>query len=109
MAVEDTDYLSNTSGLSFQSVESKELEYMDLIQNQIRPFFPNFAASLSGQTPVEREMGRCAMVDFSQGLSQQTSFGNSGELRQYMLETSLSPAIGCQNQPKRRLFILEDL
>ncbi len=110
MAVEEVDHFSNISGLSFESVGSKELEYMNLIQNQIRPFFPNFAASLSRQTPVQREMGRCAVVDFSQGFSQRTSsFRNSVELRQYILETSLSPAIGHQNQPKRRLFILEDL
>ncbi|KAN0108770.1 hypothetical protein V8E51_008512 [Hyaloscypha variabilis] len=110
MAIEDVDHLSNPSEWSFQSVESEELEYMNLIQNQIRPFFPNFAASLSRQLPAEQEMGRCAVVDFRQGFSQRTSsFGNSVELRQYISETSLSPAIGYQNQPNRRLFILEDL
>jgi hypothetical protein len=83
---------------------------MGLIQNQIRPLFPNFAAALSRQSPVEREIGRCAVVEFNQGFAQRTSsFESSEELRHYLLKTSPSPAISSQSQPQRRLFILEDL
>ncbi|KAH8902478.1 hypothetical protein BR93DRAFT_886947 [Coniochaeta sp. PMI_546] len=90
---------------------TNELEYMGLIQNQLRPLFPNFAAALSRQTPVERENGRCAVVEFKQGSSQlPTWFGNSLELRRYLLSTpSPTTATGPSVQPKRRLFILEDL
>lgn len=104
------DHNSNTSGWPFHFVDNKELEYMGLIQNQIRPLFPNSAAAISRQSPAEREIGRCAVVEFSQEFPQQSSpFGNSEELRQYLLATSPSPAIGSHNEPKRRLFILEDL
>ncbi|PMD60955.1 uncharacterized protein K444DRAFT_612232 [Hyaloscypha bicolor E] len=104
------DHLSNTSGWPFHFVDNNEREYMGLIQNQIRPLFPNFAAALSRQSLVEREIGRCAVVEFNEGFNQRTSsFGNSAELRHYLLATSVSPATGCQKQPKRRLFILEDL
>jgi hypothetical protein len=104
------DHLSNSSGWSLHFVDKNELEYMGLIQNQIQPLFPTFAAALSKQSLVEREIGRCAVIEFNQGFVQQTtSFGNSVELRQYMLATSPSPAIRAQNQPRRRLFILEDL
>ena len=108
MAAEEMDHQSNISGWSFLA-DSNEREYMSLIENQIRPLFPNFAAAISRQSPVEREIGRCAVLEFSQRFAQQTSlFGNSVELRHYLL-ASPSPAISSQNQPRRRLFILEDL
>jgi hypothetical protein len=82
MAAEVIDRLSNTSGRPFHFVDNNELKYMGLIQNQIRPLFPNFAAALSSQSPVEREIGRCAVVEFNQGFTQRTSsFGNSVELQ----------------------------
>jgi hypothetical protein len=104
------DHLSNSSGWSFHLVDKNELEYMRLIQNQIQPLFPSFAAALSKQSSAEREIGRCAVVEFSQGFPQRiSSFGNSVELRRYLSATSPSPSIRCPNQPTRRLFILEDL
>jgi hypothetical protein len=110
MAEEEMDHLSNSSEWSFHFVDKKELEYMGLIQNQIQPLFPTFAAALAKQSPVEGEIGRCAVVEFNQGFAHRTSsFGNSVELRQYLLATSPSPAISSQNQPRRRLFVLEDL
>jgi CorA-like Mg2+ transporter protein len=110
MAAEEMDDLSNTSGWSFNFVDNNELEYMGLIQNKIQLLFPNFAAALSRQSSVEREIGRCAVVEFNQGFAQRTSsFGNSVELRHYLLATSRSPAFRSKNEPKRRLFILEDL
>jgi hypothetical protein len=109
MIAEKMDYSSNTSEWSFQFVDDKELEYMGLIQNQIQPLFPNFASAISGQSPVERELGRCAVVEFNQEFNQRTSsFKNSMELRHY-LTNSPSPATASQGQPRRRLFILEDL
>jgi hypothetical protein len=104
------DHLSNTSGWPVHFVDNNEREYMSLIQNQIRPFFPNFAPALSKQTLAEREIGRCAVVEFNEGFNQRTSsFANSAELRHYLFATSSSPAISCQKQIKRRLFVLEDL
>lgn len=83
---------------------------MDLIQNQIQPFFPNFSAALARQSIIERENGRCAVVEFNQEFGQRiSSFGSSVELRHYLLVTSPSPAVSSQHQPQRRLFILEDL
>jgi hypothetical protein len=94
MAAEVTDHLSNTSGWPFHFVDNNELKYMGLIQNQIRPLFPNFAAALSSRSPVEREIGRCAVVEFNQGFAQRTSsFGNLVELQHYLLATSPSLAI----------------
>ena len=76
------DHLSNSSEWSFHFVDKKELEYMGLIQNHIQPLFPTFAAALAKQSPVEGEIGRCAVVEFNQGSSQRTSsFGNSVELQ----------------------------
>jgi hypothetical protein len=63
MAEEEMDHLSNSSGWPFHSADKNELEYMGLIQNQIQPFFPTFAAALSKQSPVEREIGRCAVIE----------------------------------------------
>jgi len=109
MTAEKMDCPSNTSESPFHFVDDKELEYLGLIQNQIQPLFPNFAAALSGQSPAERELGRCAVVEFNQGFAQQTSsFKSSMELRHHLSNTA-SPAIPSQNQPRRRLFILEDL
>jgi hypothetical protein len=103
------DHFSKTSS-SFHLTDNNELAYMGLIQHQIQPFFPNFATALSNQTPVQREIGRCAVVEWNQGFAQQpTSFRNSVDLRHYMLATPPSPAIGSKPQPRRRLFILEDL
>jgi hypothetical protein len=109
MTAEKMDCSSNTSESSFHFVDDKELEYMGLIQNQIQPLFPSFAAALLRQSPAERELGRCAVVEFNQGFAQQTSsFKSSMELRHY-LSNSPFQAIPSQNQPRRRLFILEDL
>jgi hypothetical protein len=109
MTAEKMDCPSNTSESPFHFVDDKELEYLGLIQNQIQPLFPNFAAALSGQSPAERELGRCAVVEFNQGFAQQTSsFKSSMELRHYLSNTQ-SSAITSHDQPRRRLFILEDL
>ena len=109
MTAEKMNCSSNTSEWFFNSVDHKEIEYIGLIQNQIQPLFPNFATAISGQSPVERELGRCAVVEFKQGFAQQpSSFESSIELRHY-LSNSPSPAITSQDQPRRRLFILEDL
>ena len=110
MAAEEMDHLSNTSEWSPHFIDNNELAYMGLIQNQIQPLFPNFAAALARQSPVEREIGRCAVVEFDQGLAKRISpFGNSVELRHYLSATAPSRAISSKNQPKRRLFVLEDL
>lgn len=102
-------YSTNSSEWSFNCVDHKEIEYMNLIQNQIQPLFPNFATAVSGQSPADRELGRCAVVEFRQEFAQQpSSFKSSIELRHY-LSISPSPANTSQDQPRRRLFILEDL
>ncbi|RDW57691.1 hypothetical protein BP5796_12492 [Coleophoma crateriformis] len=103
------DHLSKTPA-PFHLIDNNEIEYMGLIRHQIQPFFPNFATALSRQSPVDREMGRCAVVEFNEGFApRSTSFRTSVELRQYLLATPQSPVGDSQNQPQRRLFILEDL
>ena len=104
------DNLSNSSRWSFHLVDKNELEHLRLIQNQVQPLFPDFAAAILRQSPAEQETGRCAVVEFSQGFAQRTwSFRCSGELRHYLSATSSSPLTSNRNQSSRCLFILEDL
>ncbi|KAF2109778.1 hypothetical protein BDV96DRAFT_452151, partial [Lophiotrema nucula] len=83
-------------------------EYMSLIQYQLQPYFPKFAAAVSRQSPVEREQGRVAVVEFrDDGTSSTTSFHSSAELQSYLRKSLLQSPAG--DAPRRRLFILEDL
>ncbi|KAF2268737.1 hypothetical protein CC78DRAFT_551196 [Lojkania enalia] len=82
---------------------------MGLIQDR-KAFFPNFAEALRKQSPSDRELGRCAVLEFQDkcGPTSKT-FVDSVELRQYLLAPSSSPTVRSKGQPRRRLFILEDL
>lgn len=83
---------------------------MSLIQNELQPFFPRFAAAIAEQSPSQREQGRCAVVDFTEQQHQQVgSFASSSDLNVFLTDTP-PPAYHETNPlPRRRLFILEDL
>ncbi|KAF7531426.1 hypothetical protein G7054_g8881 [Neopestalotiopsis clavispora] len=95
---------------SLTSVDENVAEYLSLIQDQVQPFFPDFAVSLSRQSPLEQEYGRCAVVDLSHASDERrTLFQNSDELGQYLSGSPASPGADSGDEPRRRLFILEDL
>ncbi|CAO2655019.1 Nn.00g117520.m01.CDS01 [Neocucurbitaria sp. VM-36] len=103
-------YLSKSSGSSYHFLSEEELEYMSLIQNRAQPYFPRFAATLAEQSPLQREQGRCAAVDFTESQDHQvTSFATAAELDQYLGDVSPPPYHTVSELPRRRLFILEDL
>lgn len=103
-------FFSNSSHSSYNFLSEQELEYMNLIQNQIQPYFPRFAAALAEQSPLEREEGRCAVVDFTGQQGRQiNSFSIATELDQYLVDSSPPPYSSGDSLPRRRLFILEDL
>ncbi|KAF2788084.1 hypothetical protein K505DRAFT_256295 [Melanomma pulvis-pyrius CBS 109.77] len=101
----------DSSSSSFYFLNDDELEYEKLIQEQIQPYFPKFAAAISQQSPAEREWGRCAAVDFASEASPHvTTFENSADVQSYFTEALSTQASESPNsQPRRRLFILEDL
>ncbi|KAF1846457.1 uncharacterized protein K460DRAFT_367238 [Cucurbitaria berberidis CBS 394.84] len=102
--------LSESSGSTYNNLNEKELEYMSLIQNQAQPYFPRFTAALAEQTPVEREQGRCAAIDFTDPQGHQaTSFATVAELDLYIGDASPPPYHTDTELPRRRLFVLEDL
>jgi hypothetical protein len=86
-----------------------ELEYMSLIQNQIQPFFPKFAAAIAEQAPSYRERGRCALIDITPLGHHVTSFANSTELNSSLTDALPPPYHTYDQLPRRRLFVLEDL
>ncbi|KAH7398590.1 hypothetical protein BKA66DRAFT_437634 [Pyrenochaeta sp. MPI-SDFR-AT-0127] len=101
---------SNSSGSSYHFLSEQELEYMSLIQHQIQPYFPRFAAALAEQSPLEREESRCAVIDFTEPRQRQiTSFTTAAELDLYLGESVPPPYETTSRPPRRRLFILEDL
>jgi hypothetical protein len=92
----------------FHFMREDELEYMSLIQNQVQPFFPRFAAAIAEQAPSYRERGRCAMIDITPQGHHINSFANSAELNSSLID-ALPPYHTHDQLPRRRLFILEDL
>ncbi|OAL54563.1 hypothetical protein IQ07DRAFT_272736 [Pyrenochaeta sp. DS3sAY3a] len=114
MSSSDKDSLPAYSSSSVESpyhfIDEHELNYMSLIQHQIQPFFPRFAAALAEQTPLEREQGRCAAIDFTDPTGHQIfSFNTAADLNSYLRDSSPPPYQTLGNLPRRRLFILEDL
>lgn len=93
------------SSTPYYFLDQDECRYMELIQGQAQPYFPEFAASVADQSPAEREWGRCAMADFTIDQCQVSHFADSSELNDVLAEESASNT----NPPRRRLFILEDL
>ena len=76
----------------------------------MRPFFPRFTASLAGQSPSQREQGRCAVVEISGGSqSRITTFEASQDLKEYLDSSHRSSGSATTKHPKGRLFLLEDL
>jgi hypothetical protein len=112
METTDEDRLLKSSS-SFNSnilLEKNEAEYLGLIQHQIQYLFPDFASALSRQSPLEREQGRCAVVDLShRSGARRTVLSSSDELRDYLSTGRLFPEADVDGAPRRRLFILEDL
>lgn len=112
MEADSKEFLSSSSSASsYYFIDDDELEYMSLIQDQIQPFFPEFVAAFAKQSPAERELGRCAVVNFAEeGNPHTTIFDNSAELQSYFsAHPFASPTKSTNDPPRRRLFILEDL
>ncbi|KAF3019444.1 hypothetical protein E8E14_013520 [Neopestalotiopsis sp. 37M] len=112
MDTADSDGSLKTSGSFnfFNFFDENEAEYLDLIQHQIQPFFPDFASALAKQSPLEREYGRCAVVDLShESGERRTLFSSSDELRDYLSTSQPISGTDADGGPQRRLFILEDL
>lgn len=83
---------------------------MNLIHDQIRPYFPKFSASLVAQTPSEREQGRCAVIEFGKTQKHQVKyFTAAAELEQYLASPKPDSLEHTKQSPLRRLFLLEDL
>ncbi|KAF2015352.1 hypothetical protein BU24DRAFT_480152 [Aaosphaeria arxii CBS 175.79] len=99
---------SKSWGATHHFLSEEELEYMGLIQDQIQPFFPEFAAAVANQTAVDRERGRCALVDLSIEDEVHTAkFASSEELDRCLWKASTRTSPDAR--PQKRLFILEDL
>ncbi|KAI4594749.1 hypothetical protein KJ359_007552 [Pestalotiopsis sp. 9143b] len=95
---------------SLDLLDAGESEYLRLIEHQSRPFFPNFASALARQSKGDEESGRCAVIELgSQSGKHPILFQSSEELRIYLSETPSPPEAKAEHEPRRRLFILEDL
>ncbi|KAH7088736.1 hypothetical protein FB567DRAFT_590856 [Paraphoma chrysanthemicola] len=94
----------------YHFLSKDEDQYMCLIQNELQPFFPTFAAAIEKQSASQREKGRCAVVDFTEQQQHRVvKFASSSELNTYLAETPPPAYHETEVQPRRRLFILEDL
>jgi hypothetical protein len=102
-------HVPKTSDYSYHFVSEDELEYMSLIQYQIQPFFPKFAAAIAEQSPSLREQGRCAMIDLTPQGHHVTPFESSADLDNALTDILPPPYHVSDQLPRRRLFILEDL
>jgi hypothetical protein len=94
----------------FHTLQDDEWAYLNLVENQMRPFFPKFVSAIAEQSPGEREQGRCAVIEFTDGAHPRTRiFDTSKSMKQYLdnLDTILPPAM--DKPVKGRLFLLEDL
>ncbi|KAF2648457.1 hypothetical protein K491DRAFT_550880, partial [Lophiostoma macrostomum CBS 122681] len=95
-------------------IDDKERQYMSLIENDLQPFYPKFVTAFTSQSPVEREIGRCAVVEFgsSSDRHQTMHFINSTNLHDYLSDSDIDTVCThapADSPPRRRLFILEDL
>ena len=113
MCGSDKNSIVSSSSTLYTCVDDDERQYMILIETHVQPYFPKFAAALKNQTPIERESGRCSIIDFGAGSDRNlTEFKNSTDVYGYLLESespTFTSSFSPQPPPKRRLFILEDL
>lgn len=105
------DYESATTLQDYTSNEFEgETTYTDLIQHQIQPFFPKFAAALDKQSPQKRDQGWCAIDLDDAGQQRISKYTTATQLRASLAEPSqLLHPISTETPQCRRLFILEDL
>lgn len=88
------------------SREECRRNYFELLNCQLGRLFPKFVSNLQVQTPLEREMGRAAVLEYSKGIcSGQKVVKSSTELQEYLEQTAIIQA----RNPRQRLFLLEDL
>lgn len=106
-----TCHSDSTDTVYSQNTIEAEAAYANLIHHQIQPFFPKFAAALEKQNSLERNQGRCAVIDFDNAEKQRISmFTAAADLSTHLAEPSPLPQSSqTQKSRRRRLFILEDL
>jgi hypothetical protein len=116
MSASDTDsshtVLTETASMpDAESHNNAEIEYASLIRDQTRPFFPKFVAAMSKQDTAQRNRGRCAVVEFSEGKRRHTTIMETAtEFSAYLSKPpTMSHSEHQSITPRRRLFVLEDL
>ncbi|KAH9865993.1 hypothetical protein J1614_008557 [Plenodomus biglobosus] len=83
--------------------EHPQKAYLDVLGSQLRHLFPDFVRNLQLQTLRERQRSRAAVIEYGDASIDHKTFESLRELQTYFQQPV------AQQQPRRRLFLLEDL
>jgi hypothetical protein len=77
--------------------------YSTLISSQLSWSFPEFVRNVQSQSPIERELGRAAVIEYLSNADPDVKILKSSKGLQCYLEETVTAG------PRQRLFLLEDL